>query len=405
MPIFTYTASTKEGKIIKGEIEKATRKDIFDYLHHQGLFPISVKQKPTKSKGWFLSFRPFEKISIMEKILLTRNLSVMVKAGVSLPEAINILAQDTQNPILKDILSKTKLNLDQGLPLSHTFASYPKHFSKVFLGFIRTGEASGTLDRSLMYLSEQLKKEYKLTSKVKGALAYPIILLVAALAVAIFIVSFILPKLASVFFRAEVKVPWFTRLVLKISSVLGAYPLLTLVYLLILAGLVVYFAKTKRGKNALRNIVSKIPRIADLFKKIDLMRFSRTLGWLIKSGMSVLEALDVSSESVESIQYKKAILGFKEKIKKGASLSIALEKEPELFPRLVSNMVRVGEKTGTYEQALLQIADFYEDETDAALENLVTMIEPILLMLMGLFVASLAFSIIVPIYQLVTSIG
>ncbi len=405
MPIFIYTASTKEGKIQKGEMEAVASSNVFGYLRSRGLLPISVKQKSAKPKAWFLDFHPFRGITTMEKILLTRNLAVMVKAGVSLSEAIDILAQDTKNSILKEVLSKTKLDLDQGLPLSHAFASYPRFFSKVFLGFIKTGEAGGTLDRSFMYLSRQLKKEYNLTSKIKGALTYPVILLITALAVVIFIVSFVLPKLASVFFRTGVEIPWFTRIILKVSAILGAHPLLSIVYLGILAALVTYFIRTRKGRNTLRVIASKVPRIADLLKKIDIMRFSRTFSWLLKSGMPILEALDIASSSVESVAYKKAILGFKEKIKKGMTLSIVLGDEPKLFPGLIVSIIRVGEKTGTHEQALLQVAKFYEEETSVVLENLLTLIEPILLMLMGLFVAGIALSIVVPIYQLVTIIG
>ncbi|MBW6441171.1 type II secretion system F family protein [Patescibacteria group bacterium] len=403
MSTFIYTAVNNLGKIKTGELETADVKTVVEHLRRQDLTAVSVKPKKDFTNNLAHLFTPG--ISQQDKIMLTKHLSTMVKSGLSLKEGIETILNDAKNKSLKKILTEAKFNLEKGQPLSKTFRKYPKIFSNVFVTLIESGESSGNLEKSLDYLGIQIKKDYKLRQKVKGAMIYPLVLITASIAVIMIMMVFVVPKLSESFLRSDLQLPWTTQLIISLSNFITHN-----VYLIIGFGLfsiigLVYFRNNKNFQHTLSKIILRTPVLSELYIKIILARFIRTLGTLLASGISILKSLDISAGTLGYNVYQKSISQISKEVSQGISLSNALKSRKDIFPYMLINMVSVGEKTGNLELTLEELAIFYEEEVDNSIKNMVSLMEPALLLFMGLVVATIAFSVIMPIYQLVGSVN
>ena len=403
MPTFIYTAINDQGEIISGELETINIKAVTDYISRQNLTSISVKPKKDLNNRFANLFS--SGISQQEKIILTKYLSTMIRSGLSLKEGIETILNDTKKKTFKKVLTEAKFDLEKGQPLSVTFGKYPNFFSNIFIALIKAGESSGTLEKSLDYLGIQLKKDYKLKQKIKGAMAYPLVLIAASVAVIFIMMVFVIPKLTKVFAQSNLELPWTTQLVIKMSSFISGNTYLIICFFIIIGLSFLHFRKKKKFQNIVSEIFLKIPFVSELYIKIILARFIRTLGTLLSSGINILKALDISAETVGYNKYHKAIKELGKETSRGVSISNSMKKRQDLFPYMLINMVSVGEKTGNLDTILNELAIFYEEEVDNSIKNLVSLIEPLLLLTMGLIVAAIAFSVITPIYQLVGSIN
>lgn len=403
MSTFVYTAINDQGEIISGELETVDIKAVTDYISRQGLTSISVKPKKDLNNHFTNLFS--SGISQQEKIILTKHLSTMIKSGLSLKEGIETILNDTKKKAFKKVLTEAKFDLEKGQPLSVTFKKYPNFFSNIFVALIKAGESSGTLEKSLDYLGIQLKKDYKLKQKIKGAMAYPFVLIAASIAVIFIMMVFVVPKLTKVFAQSNLELPWTTQLIIKISDFVSGNIYLIICFFVAISLSLLYFRKKKKVQNIISEIIFKIPFVSELYIKIILVRFIRTFGILLSSGINILKALDISAETVGYNKYYKAIKELGKEIGHGVSISNSMRKRRDLFPYMMINMVSVGEKTGNLDSILNELAIFYEEEVDNSIKNLVSLIEPLLLLVMGLIVAAIAFSVIMPIYQLVGSIN
>ncbi len=403
MSTFVYTAINDQGEITSGELETVDIKAVTDYISRQGLTSISVKPKKDLNNHFTNLFS--SGISQQEKIILTKHLSTMIKSGLSLKEGIETILNDTKKKAFKKVLTEAKFDLEKGQPLSVTFKKYPNFFSNIFVALIKAGESSGTLEKSLDYLGIQLKKDYKLKQKIKGAMAYPFVLIAASIAVIFIMMVFVVPKLTKVFAQSDLELPWTTQLIIKISDFVSGNIYLIICFFIAISFSLLYFRKKKKVQNIISEIIFKIPFVSELYIKIILVRFIRTFGILLSSGINILKALDISAETVGYNKYYKAIKELGKEIGHGVSISNSMRKRRDLFPYMMINMVSVGEKTGNLDSILNELAIFYEEEVDNSIKNLVSLIEPLLLLVMGLIVAAIAFSVIMPIYQLVGSIN
>ena len=403
MSTFIYTAVNDQGEISNGELETSDTKTVVDHLKRQGLTAVSVKPKKDLSNSFANLFS--SGITQQEKIMLTKHLSTMVKSGLSLKEGIETILNDTKNKTLKRILTKAKFNLENGQPLSVTFRKYPKYFSNVFVTLIESGESSGNLEKSLDYLGIQIKKDYKLRQKVKGAMIYPLVLIAASISVIIIMMVFVVPKLSESFLRSNLKLPWTTQIIINLSDLItkNIFFIIGFIFLSIIS--LIYFKNNKKFQSGLSKIFLKTPIISQLYIKIILARFVRTLGTLLASGISILKSLDISAGTLGYNVYQKSIAQISKEVSQGVSLSNTLKKRKDIFPYMLINMVSVGEKTGNLDLTLEELAVFYEEEVDDSIKNMVSLIEPLLLLIMGVIVATIAFSIIMPIYQLVGSVN
>lgn len=402
MSTYIYQAYDKENKIVNGEYEAASREEVSLYLSKHYLTPVSIKIIGTTGKsGGILSIELFDSISSVDILFLVRNLSATIKAGLSIVESLDILIKDTKKKLVKRILQSVMAMIKNGQSLSLAFEANKNSFPPIFIGMIKAGEVSGQLDKTLKELSKSLSKEYALKAKVKGALTYPIILLVASAVVVVLMLIFVLPKLTASFASSGVKLPFITQLFLSISNALTWSYTLDAIVAFFIIWFFTYFRTTQFGKKLFFEIVSRVPVSGELIKKIALVRFSRTFGNLIGSGLSVVDSLEISSQSMDNHNYTKALLKVIDDIKDGINISESLSKYPKLFPNLLVSLVAVGERTGSLEEILINFSDFYEEEVDNQLKALTSFLEPVLLLIMGLMIGSIAVSIILPIYQLI----
>lgn len=403
MSNFIFEAVDHDGVIKKGELQSDSKLDVLDYLSKQNLTPISVREKTEALKS-SLDIFSFERVKAVDRILLTKHLSAIIKAGISLTEAIDILIANSEKNIIKKILVDAKYNLERGQTLSFTFEHWPKYFSPVFSGIIKAGEISGNLENSLEQLGDQLIRDNELVKKVKGAMIYPIILLTTSALVILLMITFVLPRLAKAFLESGLQLPTITKVLLWLSAVLSYSPILTFSIFIGTLGSLSYILRTIRGRKIMSVVAFRLPAFNKLLKRIALARFCNTLSNLLSSGIPITEALDITAKAVVNSTYERAINDIKEDIKKGASITGLLKQRDDLFPSLLTSMVLIGEKTGTLEKTLKTVANFYEEEVDRTLKNLVSLIEPAMLLIMGVVVAGIALSILIPIYSLVGSL-
>lgn len=401
MSTFIYEAFNQDGLVVKGELDIKSKKDVAEYLENKNLVPIIIQEKGEIKEVHRLSSSVFERITIPDRIFLLRNLSAMIKAGLGLIESLDILITDAEKDLMRKILTTAKFNLEKGQPLSATFVYYKKYFSPIFIGLVKAGEISGRLAESLDELVQHLVRDYGLRKKVKSALAYPFILLVASIGVVFSLLFFVLPRLTVSLQRSGAELPLITKIVLKVSNTLIYSPILDVLFIGASIMLFVYLRRTDLGREIFARIIFRVPIVKDLIKKVAIIRFARTLASLIESGIGVIEALELSAHAVGSSVYKKAITESIEQVKNGVPLSKSLRQSQKLFPHLLVSMMAVGEKTGTLSDVLKNFSNFYEEEVDNTLKDLITFLEPILLLIMGLIIGAIAISILLPIYQLV----
>lgn len=400
MALYLYEATNPEGHVTKGQLEADSKQAVVDYLAKRHLIPIEIFEKGVvHAKG--LSFALFEKVTSADRILLIRNLGAGLKAGLGIIEVLDILIADASKKILRDILIWAKNNVQNGQPLSATFAFYKQYFPPLFVGMFRAGEVSGQLDKNLEQLAAQLTKEYNFERKIKSALMYPIILIIASLSAVVLLLGFVLPKLAKVFEQSGVELPLLTRIFIIMGDVIRFNLILDVVFVVGLVWFFRYFRKTRLGEKVFGTVSFHIPVVKDMVKKSALVRFTRALGNLVGGGIPLAEALQLCSQSVGNTRYEKVLLESREQVLQGTLFSKSFESSPELFPRFLTSLIVVGEKTGTLSSILLVFADFYEDELDNTLKSFSTFIEPMLLLVMGLVIGAIAFSILLPIFQLV----
>lgn len=401
MSIYFYEGYDKDGAIIRGEFDAANEREVVTHLNKHGLTPVSINQIKIGEKEGILAISIFERITPVDIVFLVRNLSAAIRAGLGIIESLDILIEDTKKKILQKVLRTAKSQVKNGQPLSRGFEMNGKYFPPMFLGMLKAAEASGQLDVTLDNLGKYLTKEYNLTRKVRSALTYPVILLIGSVAVIGLLLIFVLPRLTKAFLQSGVELPLVTKILIATSNFLSTYIFVDVGIVAFFIWFFVFFRKTERGRKFFFKILLRVPIASDLVKKVALIRFARTLGGLIGSGIPATEALELSANSVGNYYYREAILKSAKEIQSGIPFSQTFLKYPHLFPHLFVSLILMGEKTGTLTSILATVSDFYEEEVDGKLKDLSSLIEPILLLVMGLVIGAVALSILLPIYQLV----
>jgi len=402
MSLFIYEAVTEDGRIVKSEINSLNKEEVVSMLSQKGLTPINVELKSGEQKIITVNSKAiFESFNSLDRIILIRNLAATIKAGLSLSEALEIMVSDATKGIVKKFLQEAQLGVQNGQPLSNIFEKHSKIFSPIFIGMIRAGESSGTLDKSLEELNRHLEREHKMIKDIKGALTYPLILIIMTVVIVIVMLTFVLPRLSKSFIQNNIELPLLTKILVNISNALIYSPLLDVFIVAIFIGSFMYFRKTSTGKRFISRFIFKIPVVRNLIKKIMLVRFSRTLGSLLSGALSISESLNLTAKAVGNEKFESAILSADADIKNGIPLSKALRSNSNLFPNFLISLVAVGEKTGTLDKVLKDFANFYEDDVSSALKDLTTFLEPVLLLFMGVVVGLIAMAILLPVYSMV----
>ncbi|MDO8668791.1 MAG: type II secretion system F family protein [Candidatus Buchananbacteria bacterium] len=351
-----------------------------------------------------MKIKLFKKISPTNKIFLLQNLSVMIKAGVPLADALNTLAQQTKNKKLKNILLDIQNKIKEGKNFSESLEPYQENFGELFVNMIRAGETSGQLDSVIKELHQQTNKDHQLMMKVRNALTYPVIIIIAMLGIGTFMMIFVLPNITNLFTELEVELPLPTRILIGVSNFTQAYGLWIVVAVILLVFIFTRGVKTNKGKYALDAVLLKIPIVSGIIKKINLARASRSLSSLIKTDITIIETLQITSRILGNSFYKKALMESAEQVKKGNKMADVFKNYPHIFPPNIIQMVSVGEETGSLDEVLENLAVFYEEEVYNTMENLPVIIEPVLMLLIGAGVAGIALAIMLPMQTLTQTI-
>ena len=341
----------------------------------------------------------FKGTGLVEKVVFAKHLSLMIKSGVVISEALKILYQGAQGRF-KNTIGEIYNSVKAGRSLSRSLARYPKIFSDFFIGAVYAGESSGNLGQSLENVANELKKEKELNDKIKSALVYPVIILIAAFVMSLFLAFFILPKIIPLFEGIKMKLPWTTRLLIAFSHLVELYGTFMIIVVVLFIFTFVWLLRQKFTQPFFHKIYLKLPIVKEIVRQANLARFARTLGTLLSSGLNIVEALDITAKSTTNWYYRQALLAVSKGVSKGNKLSLSLTKYKAYFPDMLIRMVSIGEESGKLQETLLYLADFYELEVDNSTKNLSTIIEPLLLIIVGLGVGFLALSIITPIYSI-----
>jgi len=405
MPTYAWEGKTRDGVIKRGVIEALNQASVEAVLRAQGITITSIKEKKERA-GFNLTelIRRFTgKVKQKELMVFTRQFAVMIGAGLPINQCLEILGIQQKNQTFKKILLDVKATVEGGSNLADALRKYPNVFDDLYVNLIAAAEMGGVMEQVLLRLATYIEKAEKLKGQVKSAMTYPVIVLVVAVGVVAVILTFVIPTFEKMFTGLGGNLPTPTRIVINMSKFLRAN-----FYIIIIIGAGVFYGirsiyKTQLGKRAVDSLLLKIPMFQSLIIKVAVARFSRTLSTMLSSGVPILEAIDISARGIGNTIVKEAIMKVKEGIAEGKQMVEPL-KATKIFPDMVIQMIAVGEQTGALDQMLGKIADFYDEEVDAAVAALASMIEPLMVVFLGGVVGALLVSMYLPIFKLATLI-
>jgi type IV pilus assembly protein PilC len=397
MPVYTYRGTNRSGSSVSGEVTATSKADLQNILRRQQITATKMSEK-----GKEFNLPTFGgSVKAKELAVFTRQFSVMIDAGLPLVQCLEILAGQQENKLFQKVLTGTRSAVEGGATLSAAMRQFPKVFDSLYVNMVEAGETGGILDTILQRLSLYIEKNVKLQRAVKSALVYPIGVLTVAGAVIVLLLWKVVPVFGTLFAGLGVALPLPTRIVIGASNFIGSYFGLALLVGLVAAifGIKVWYGTTQ-GRYIIDSGLLKAPVIGILLRKIAVARFTRTLGTLISSGVPILEGLDITAKTAGNAVVERALLKVRKALEEGKSLTEPL-RETEVFPGMVTQMIGVGEQTGAMDAMLQKIADFYEDEVDAAVKDLLTALEPVMIVFLGTVVGGVVISMYLPLFSLI----
>jgi len=409
MSTFYYTAKSQDGKIKNGTLEAKDKQGLAQTLRREGFILTSCRSIEAETKKKKTDFsskikRFFGRVSLVEKLMFTRHLAVMIGAGFSLHKALEVLARQSKNSNFKKIIYNITNSIKKGESLGDSLGKYPKVFNNFFVSMVRVGEKGGSLEEVLKILADYLKKEHEFKKKVIGAMVYPSVIVIAMIGIGVLMMIVVVPKITAMFEELKAELPLSTRIIIGISKFLGNYFLIGIIVFLVLGFILFKFFKTKKGKYYLSWFFLKLPGFGQIVKKINCARFARGFSSLMESGVPVTESLQITSQTVGNVLFSKSLMDASNEVKKGKKIQASLEKHENLYPILVSQMIGVGEETGQLSEIINRLADFYEEEVTNITDNLASIIEPVLMLVVGAAVGFFAISMIQPMYSMMQNI-
>ncbi len=399
MPTFAFQAKSLAGEELDGIREARDKFELTRVLRQEGYVVIRAEEERRRFSLKLPAV--FNRISVSDKMLMSRNLGVMVGAGLALARALDVLAKETANRRFQGVLLDVAASIRKGENFSQALGKHPDVFSNLFRAMVASGEKTGKLEESLKLISHQLKRDYDLKRKIRGALMYPAIVVSAMIGVGILMMVYVVPTLVSTFKELNVALPLSTQLIIAVSNFLQNYYWAVPFIILALVAAVWLLLKSRRGTKFFDAIVLKIPVISGLVKKTNAARTARTLGSLIGSGVEILESLKITEDVLQNHYYKEVLESARQDIAKGDPISKIFIANPHLYPSLVGEMMSVGEETGKLSDMLFRLAVFYENEVASSTKDLSTVIEPVLMIVIGAVVGFFAISMIQPLYSVV----
>ncbi len=394
---FRYTAVTDKGEKREGLIEAVNRDLAITGLQRRGLIVTSVKSEE-ESKKWF-QISLFEKVPMKEVVILSRQMSTLFEAQVSALKAFTLLGANTENKLLSRKMNQISSDLQAGSSIAGALAKHPDIFSDFYVNMVKAGEESGKLTQVFSYLADYLDRQYALTSKTKHALVYPAFVISIFIVVMVLMFTVVVPKLSAIILESGQEIPIYTRIVLWVSDFLVNYGLFFLIFVAVFVGYLIHLTRTAKGKQILDDAKLSTPIIGNLFKKVYLARIADNMDTMLSAGIPIVRAIEITSNVVGNKRYQAILAQTMESVKAGKSLSQAFEIHTEI-PKIMPQIIRVGEETGSLGQILKMLAKFYKREVDEAVDTLVGLIEPFMIISLGLGVGLLLVSVLVPIYNI-----
>ncbi len=396
---FVYSAKNHEGKAVNGIVEAETEDAAGKLLLAQGLAPLEIKLKSEKNA---VLAKVSDRISSKDKIIFTRQLATLINAGLPLTQSLRTVAEQTDRKPLTLIVQQVISSVEGGISLAESLSKHPKVFNEVYVSLVAAGEVSGTLDQALERIASQQEKDAEMISKIRGALIYPVIVLVVIMSVVIFLLTTVVPQIELIYDDFNKELPFLTGILIATANFIINYWWAVLITLGVVTFFLQRWFKTKQGEIVADNIKLKMPVFGDLFRKLYMARFCRTGQTLIQTGVPMLEMLRITSRAVDNRHVESAIARSSEKVKGGKALSLALASEP-VFLALVPQMIKIGEQSGALDKMLDKSATYYESELDTKIKSISTVIEPILMVFLAIVVGGIVMAILVPVYGLVDS--
>src|SRR3989344_5958715 len=401
--LFKYKAIDEEGINKEGKIDAPSRDMAISGLQRRGLVIISIKDEGSKQLFLQLSF--LNRVSTKDIVILSRQISTLFEAQVSALKSFTMLAANTENKLLSRKLTQIGDDLQAGVSISGSLARHPELFSDFYTNMVKEGEETGKLNQIFLHLAEYLDRQYALTSKTRNALIYPAFVVVTFIVVMALMFVVVIPKLSAIILDSGQTVPFYTKVVIGVSNFFVNYGFLAVIFLTLLGVWLWRLSTTEKGKIYLDRTRLSVPVIGNLYKKLYLSRIADNLNTMLSSGVPILRTIDITSKVVGSRVYKTVLEDVADGVKAGLALSVAFEKHKEEIPGIMVQMIKVGEETGSLGSILKTLADFYKREVDDAVDTLVGLIEPIMIVVLGLGVGILLVSVLMPIYNLAGGIN
>mgnify|MGYP001573177263 CR=1 FL=1 len=401
--LFTYKAIDDKGANKEGEIDAPSRDAAISGLQRRALIVVSIREEGEKKSIFKFSF--FERVKPKDVVILSRQISTLFEAQVSALKSFTMLAGNTENKLLGRKLTQVCDDLQAGVSISGALARHPDVFSDFYINMVKVGEETGKLNQTFLHLAEYLDRQYALTSKTRNALIYPAFVIFTFFVVMTLMFTIVIPKLSAIILDSGQVVPLYTKIVIAISNLFVHYGFFILIFLVLLGIWIWRLTSTPKGKIYLDTLSLSVPAVGNLYRKLYLSRITDNLNTMLSSGVPIVRAIDITGQVVGSLVYKNLLGDVADGVKSGLALSAAFEKHTAYIPAIMVQMVLVGEETGSLGAILKTLTDFYKREVDDAVDTLVGMIEPIMIVVLGLGVGMLLVSVLMPIYNMAGGIS
>ncbi len=400
---FAYKVKDKKGKVSSGTLEGDSVTTVVTKLRQMGYTVLNVNAKSAKSSIGSIKFGRPKKVKTKDITVFSRQFATMINSGLSLTKSLNILSEQTENPRFAEIIGAVQKDVESGLTLSESLAKFADVFSVLFINMVKAGETGGVLDVTLMRVADHYEKDMAIKGKIKSAMTYPVVMFITAMLIVLAMITFVVPVFVGMFAQLGGDLPLPTKVLVVSSDFIRNYW-----YTLIVAALVARYSfkkykKTPGGRLQLDKIKLRLPVFGMLFTKLAIARFTRTFGTLVSSGVPILQAMDIVADTASNEVISRSVKYARQSIKDGETIAKPLSESP-IFPPMVVQMISVGEETGALDDMLTKIADFYDDEVSAMVDSLTSLIEPLMIVVMGIIVGGILISLYMPMFKLITLI-
>ena len=396
---FNYQARSKKGEVQTGTVEASSREAAVLLLQRNNLFVTFLGQAEAKP-FYARKIKIFGRVSKKDVVNFSRQLSLMFQSKIPLVQSLHSIAEQTRNPNFREKILMISQEVEGGTRFSQALSVHPNLFSSFYVSMVKAGEASGTLSESLTYLADHLEREYHLASKIQGAMIYPALIVVVVIGVLVMMMFFVIPSMTKVLVETGQELPMVTKIVIALSNLLRSWGWLAFL-LTVGAGIAfVRYSRTAEGKRIKDQVFLRIPVVGSFLRMIYLSRFAENLSTLIGGGIPIVQSLEITAEIVGNDIYQQIVLEIKDEVVRGENMSKILARHPEAFPPILTQMVAVGEKTGTLDKSLMSVVDFYRNEVERSIDNLLSILEPVMVIFLGGIVAGLMGAVLLPLYRM-----